>query len=224
MKTVLILLTVLVFFQAWAGSLYAQDMIVQGDGGVVEEKTEADKPVFNYEKMEKKQLWQANPVAKKKGEAKLGQEPRSAWGVVLQLLGGILVLSAIGAGCLFLFKKIMPGGNQFFSTPATEVLGRTYLDSKRYIALVRVGHKILVLGVSPEEMNCLSEVTDEAEMADIMRQARPKTESGKSMFKTLLEGKFTNNNESVKSDNGGDVAMLTGEIAAIQDKLKKMRV
>ena len=44
-----------------------------------------------------------------------------------------------------------------------------------------------VVGVTPDTINPLSEVDDGAEVAEIMEQARPKTEAGKTVFQKLFQ-------------------------------------
>ena len=105
---------------------------------------------------------------------------------ILSSLFLVLVICGIFVGILCLAKKYLPGHRQLFSHPAVEVLGRTHLDPRRYLSLIRIGKRILVVGVSPEDMRTLSEITDEAEIVGIMEVARPKTEQGKSIFGLLF--------------------------------------
>ena len=105
------------------------------------------------------------------------------------------VIAVCGLFCLVLYvlKKYVPGHRQLFNHPAVEVLGRTHLDQKRYVSLVRVGKRIVVVGVSPDEMRSLSEITDEEEITGILEVARPKTEAGLSIFQKLFKKNVLDN-------------------------------
>ncbi len=107
----------------------------------------------------------------------------SIWPALLAVVG------VCGAFCvgLYLMKKYIPGHRQLFSHPAMEVLGRTHLDQRRYVSLLRVGKRIVVLGVSPDEIRSLSEITDEEEITGILEVARPKTEAGLTIFQRLFQ-------------------------------------
>ncbi len=110
------------------------------------------------------------------------------------ILPGLLCVALVcGAfiGILVLAKRYLPGHRQYFAHPAMEVLGRTHLDQRRYVSLVRVGKRILVIGVSPDEINPLSEITDESEITTIMEVARPKTEAGLTIFQRLFQRQVT---------------------------------
>jgi flagellar biogenesis protein FliO len=106
---------------------------------------------------------------------------------ILSSLFLVFVICGIFVGILCLAKKYLPGHRQLFSHPAVEVLGRTHLDPRRYLSLIRIGKRILVVGVTPEDMRTLSEITDESEIVGIMEVARPKTEQGKNIFGLLFK-------------------------------------
>ncbi len=107
----------------------------------------------------------------------------SVWPAILSVLG----VCGLFCAALFIMKKYVPGHRQLFNHPAIEVLGRTHLDQKRFVSLIRVGKRIVVVGVSPDEMRSLSEIVDEAEVTEILDQARPKTEAGLSLFQKLFK-------------------------------------
>lgn len=106
---------------------------------------------------------------------------------VLPALFYVAVVCGGFIAVLYLVKRYLPGHRQLFSHPAMEVLGRTHLDQRRYVSLLRVGKRILVLGVSPDEISPLSEITDDAEITGIMEVARPKTEMGLTIFQRLFQ-------------------------------------
>ena len=126
----------------------------------------------------------ANPRAMKNGAEK---PPPPGLSSAFPLFFYIGVVCAFFTGVLYLAKRYLPGHRQLFSHPAMEILGRTHLDHKRHVSLLRVGKRILVIGVSPDEIGTLAEITDEAEITGILEEARPKTESGKALFGRLFK-------------------------------------
>ncbi|MDR3077847.1 MAG: flagellar biosynthetic protein FliO [Planctomycetota bacterium] len=127
----------------------------------------------------------ANPQARRSGAEKAAANPGLP--SIFPLFFYIAAVCAVFVGVLYLAKRYLPGHRQLFSHPAVEILGRTHLDQKRYISLLRVGKRVLVIGVSPDEIGTLSEITDEAEVTGILEEARPKTESGKALFGRLFK-------------------------------------
>lgn len=119
-----------------------------------------------------------------------------SFGSLLSLFGVVVVACGLFIGVLYLVKRFMPGHRQLFSHPAMEVLGRTHLDQKRYISLLRVGKRILVVGVSPDEIHSLSEITEEEEITAILEVARPKTEMGLTLFQRLFQRTVIDNDKA----------------------------
>lgn len=107
----------------------------------------------------------------------------SIWPALL----AVVVVCGLFCAILYVAKRYLPGHRQMFSHPAMEVLGRTHLDQRRYVSLIRVGKRIVVVGVSPDEMRALSEITDEEEITGILEVARPKTEAGLTIFQRLFQ-------------------------------------
>ena len=124
-----------------------------------------------------------NPRRKRGSDERREFNMPSIWPALLS----VMVVCGIFCLILYMVKKYLPGHRQLFSHPAMEVLGRTHLDQKRYVSLLRVGKRIVVVGVSPDEMRPLSEITDEEEITSIMEVARPKTESGLTVFQKLFK-------------------------------------
>ena len=159
-------------------------------------------------------------------------QARTAGYVMPSMLSALFFVVVVcgGFGCiLYLVKRYLPGHRQLFSHPAIEVLGRTHLDQRRYVSLLRVGKRILVLGVSPDEISSLSEITDDAEITTIMEVARPKTEMGLSIFQRLFQRHITDSKEAeirALAEEGAREAaeraeFLRKQIGAIADREEK---
>ncbi len=164
--------------------------------------------------------FESAPIAGARGaDAPSGSEggEQSPFGPALRLIGGLVVIVAVMGGGMYLFRKLLPGRGRLFGGGAAEVLGRTYLDSRRYVALVRVGKRVLVVGVGPEQIGALGELSDPDEVAEVMRQSGPASESGKQTFRSLLEARAGREPAALSAEDADDrVAAPGGEAAGLE--------
>lgn len=149
---------------------------------------------------------------------------QSAWSVVGRILGYGFFLICLVVALILGFKRFLPGSRRIFSSPAMEVIGRTYLDTRRYVALVRVGERVLVLGVTQDQVSVLSEVSEAGEVAELMRMARPASESGKHVFQSLLDVTLRRKREDEsRVASGGEETRLQAEMQDIHSRLRQLR-
>ena len=101
---------------------------------------------------------------------------------------------AVVLGLFFVFAWVMrratPGGLALLSNEVVEVLGRAPLAARQQVHLVRLGNKLLLVSVSQDGVETLSEVTDPEEvdrLAGICRQSQPgsSTEAFRQVFKSF---------------------------------------
>jgi flagellar biogenesis protein FliO len=111
------------------------------------------------------------------------------WGATGGLLGVALIVSWFFRGAL---RRAMPGlipGAADFEAPVG-VLHRSWLSPKHQTCLLRVGDRLLLVGIAGDRMQTLCEISDPAE-ADALRgrcqQQRP--ESSSRMFRDLFTAK-----------------------------------
>jgi flagellar biogenesis protein FliO len=90
-------------------------------------------------------------------------------GLVVLLLCGLVAAA----------RRILPKSMGMFKSPAMELMGRSFLDPKRCVYLLKVGSRVLVVGSAENGLTCLSEITDRAEvehlgaLADSARREGP---------------------------------------------------
>lgn len=150
--------------------------------------------------------------------------PASPWSVVGRIFLGVVALTGLFVGVLALVRRFLPGRSQVFNCAAMEVLGRSFLDSRRSLALVRVGARVLVLGVAPERLDMLAEVSAPDEVEEILRQARPASEMGKTVFQNLLQRNIQEQQAKEEAAaSGGEAARLAREMDGIHARLRGMR-
>ncbi|HUU83358.1 MAG TPA: flagellar biosynthetic protein FliO [Phycisphaerae bacterium] len=84
------------------------------------------------------------------------------------LLSLALVLAIIG-GAAYLVRRLVPS-MRMLNGGAIEILGRNHLTPKQSLALVHVGQRVVLVGVSPERINTLCEITSPEEVAELLVQ------------------------------------------------------
>lgn len=114
---------------------------------------------------------QSKPVTPAK--RKLGQT--SLWGTV----AGLFAVFGVFVGVRVWLTRHGPVGLRGLPVEALELLGRRTIEPRVSIHIVRCGPKILVLGVGPDGVRTLTEITDPVEI-DLMAGACRKKESGRS--------------------------------------------
>jgi len=109
------------------------------------------------------------------------------WTTVIALVAIVGSLSLIGY-CL----KPYVGTARGLPIDAVEILGRRSIDQKVAIHLVRCGNRVLVLGVSAEGARTLSEITEPAEVQQLISACQAPRD-GKSFASSAMEaaGKFS---------------------------------
>jgi flagellar biosynthetic protein FliO len=81
----------------------------------------------------------------------------------------LVVLGVIGAVAASV-RRWVPAARSVTSDQL-RVVGRTALSSKQSAVLLHVGKRVVLLGVTPESVNTLSEITDESEVAQLIGRA-----------------------------------------------------
>jgi flagellar biogenesis protein FliO len=80
-----------------------------------------------------------------------------------------VVLALIGALAL-LARRILP--NRWQGGPGgrgmVEVLGRQHLSARQSVALLRVGRRVVVIGITPDKLTHLDTITDPDEVAELV--------------------------------------------------------
>lgn len=91
------------------------------------------------------------------------------WGLLKIFIGLILVV-----GLTYYFMRLvnqrLPGGQ---GRGYVRLLGHVYLGGRRGVSLLKVGRRILVLGVTDHHVSLLETVTDPAEVAALEEGAVP---------------------------------------------------
>jgi flagellar biogenesis protein FliO len=87
------------------------------------------------------------------------------WGRVLlslAVVAGLIVLARV------VLKRVNPSAMMAGRCGAMEVLARSTLSMKHQLVLVRLGRRVLLLGAAPQGLCTLCELTDPAEIAQVL--------------------------------------------------------
>ena len=104
------------------------------------------------------------------------------------------VLALIGL-CAFGFRRWMPSKSPLLGGNVVKILARHYVSGKQSVCLMRLGRRLLLVGVSPDRLSTLCEFTDPEEVAELVGAV----ESGRPNSFTSVFSKFAGS-EAVGGD------------------------
>ena len=81
---------------------------------------------------------------------------------------GLAITVGLLLSFVWLVRSMTPKSSRPLPREVVEVLGRTPLGSKQMTQLVRVGHKLVLVAITPEGAETLTEITDPAEVARLV--------------------------------------------------------
>lgn len=79
----------------------------------------------------------------------------------------MLVVLGIIVACGAAVKKWLPQATRVSGGSAVNILARQYVSSKQSLCLVKVGKRVVLVGVTPEAMTTLTEIVDSEEIASL---------------------------------------------------------
>ncbi|MCH7814685.1 MAG: flagellar biosynthetic protein FliO [Planctomycetes bacterium] len=113
------------------------------------------------------------------------------------LMSLVVVLGLIGAVAVVV-RRLVPSVRNM-SSGAIEIIGRHTLAPKQSIALVRVGRRLLLVGITAEQINRLCEIDDAAEVSDLLGRIPGRERSdGTEDFEHLLDGSAADLRDSLE--------------------------
>ena len=158
------------------------------------------------------------------------KEPESPFapgaGAMVQMLLWLGLIVVLIYGGVYLFRRYVPSARNMFGGGALKVIGRTYLGPKCYILLVKVGSRLVMVGVTGSQMSPLTEITDAGEITAITNEmaasAGPFGGSfGKSLRRRRDEIAANEFDRPVEMPDAGDVE-LRGMRDQLEDITQKM--
>jgi flagellar biogenesis protein FliO len=122
-------------------------------------------------------------------------------------LGGSVILPmliVVGTICgsAYFFRRLVNPGHKPGADGAIKVLSRQYLSSKQCLCLVRLGGRLVLLGVTPDRISAVAHIDDPEEVAGIMGDVN---RAGGNTFSAALAA-FAGRRTGVDADGGGTAA------------------
>ncbi len=114
----------------------------------------------------------------------------SSWGSFGTMLGSLAIVLALFVVTIKLLRRGMPGAKQRLGSNVVEVLGQTPLAPRQTLQVIRFGNKILLVAMSPDGCDTLTEITDPLEVDRVagmcqQSQANSSTKTFGEMFRQV---------------------------------------
>ncbi len=135
--------------------------------------------------------------------------------------GGLVLSLLVVVGLLLLARwLIRRSGTAMLprSGGAVEVLHRSAISMKQQMLLVRLGRRVLLVGVTPQGMNTLAELTDPAEIGEVTAAIEKSRGEG---FAGLLRSKSAQMQQAISAPGGGEVRKLADKLRQQDEKDQK---
>jgi flagellar biogenesis protein FliO len=123
----------------------------------------------------------APPLSPQKSHLQGNQEPAKTPGgidAVAKVGGSLAVVLAIFFLIVWLLRRAAPQGFGALPAEAFEVLGRAALANRQQAQLLRCGNKLLLVCVTPTGAQTLTEITDPAEVDQLVGLCRQSHRNG----------------------------------------------
>ncbi len=109
-----------------------------------------------------------------------GGRPTGGLPSLVTMIGGLAVVLGIFFLVAWGMRRATPGTPMTLPNQVVEVLGRAPLAGRHQVHLLRCGHKLLLVSVTPDTAETLAEITDPFEVdriAGLCEQSRPNSSS-----------------------------------------------
>ncbi len=145
-------------------------------------------------------------------------------------LFSLVVVLAVIAGIALLLKRLVPA-MRVSQNGAIDILSRNAIGPKQTLALVRMGRRVVLLGVTSDRVNMLCEVSDPVEVAELVGssagvQRHTASESFGDMLATEAEGfddQIAGSGGRGASASTTKLAQAKGSVGGLLAKLKNLQ-
>ncbi|MCP4709398.1 MAG: hypothetical protein GY869_12295 [Planctomycetes bacterium] len=143
--------------------------------------------------------------------------------------GSLLIVLSLIIAVTYIFRRLALGGRGGLAPSGVEVLARNSINPKQSLCLVKLGPRVLLLGLSPNQMTALHTIEDPDEVAEVvgdLERSRPQSISN--TFGKLLhrESQVYNedggeqNESNLTDDQSQQWCQAKGELTSLLDKVK----
>ena len=131
-----------------------------------------------------------------------------------------MILLAVGG--IWAWKRFVPGAGGVWRSGPVTLLGRVNITPKHQVYALRVGRRVIIVGVTADHMRTLSEIDDPDEVAAVTADASGDFQGTPSRsFREALEASISTDETTT---NSGEVLDSTRrEVADLQILLNDMK-
>ena len=157
----------------------------------------------------------------------LATDAPSLWRPLLSLVAVLLVIAAAA----WLFRRFSGGSKQFRVPAGIEIVARSVLNPKQSLCLVKLGSRLVLLGVSPNHIAPLQTIDQPDEVAGLLGLLESQSPGSiSSVFGKLFHhqsGKYDqsadlwpDSDDSSGNDQSAELNNAKGELANLLQKVK----
>lgn len=144
-----------------------------------------------------------------------------------RIIGSLALVAGLIVGLGYAYRKLFAGQNK--AGGAVTVVSRQMLTPKHQVFVLRVGHRLLVVGDSGQGMQPLAEVTDPAEMSEIIGEATSVSLRADAFAATLdeVDSQYVAGDEDEEPDDSpelsaGGLGMARSEVQSLLAKVRQL--
>lgn len=123
-------------------------------------------------------------------------------------VGALAIVLVVVAGGYWLVRRYLPSVRTTGSS-ALRVVARTSVTPKHHLALVQLGRRFVLVGVSGDRLQTLSEVTETQEVAEVAAQTGATLAGRPNGFDDLLVKESADYHEDPDADDAEDLAFAS---------------
>ena len=123
-------------------------------------------------------------------------------------VGALAIVLVVVAGGYWLVRRYLPSARPTGSN-ALRIVARTSVTPKHHLALVQLGRRFVLVGVSGDRLQTLSEVTETQEVAEVAAQTGATLAGRPGGFDDLLEKEAADYHEDPDADDAEDLALAS---------------
>ncbi len=103
-------------------------------------------------------------------EGERDKDAPSPFGPFLELVGGVLIVAVAGGLIVFFYRRFAGGAIGLRGSRVVEVLGRTALSPRHAVCLLKVGRRLVLVGVAGDRVAPISVIESADEVAEILQR------------------------------------------------------
>jgi flagellar protein FliO/FliZ len=143
-------------------------------------------------------------------------------GAMVRMLLWLGLIVVLIYGGVYAFRRYVPTARNMFGGGAMKIIGRTYLGPKTCILLVKVGSRLVLVGVTPGGMSMLTEITEPHEVTAVTNEMA----SGAGPTGAAFDRALDRRQEEIAAREFADATEATGaadaEVRDMRDELENI--